>query len=140
MPGPEILPEIDSADAEMAGERARARIFLSMMACCCATCALAFFRLAASVSSVAWLTACILNCFWSRSIGDLVQIGHRLQRVEPRDVVGGAQLEKRRAFLDVVAGIERDRLDHAGNFQRQIGALHRAQRADRLDVRSAIRS
>ena len=50
----------------MAGER-RAQRFLSRIACCWATWALAFFRLAASVSSVAWLTAWMLSCFLSRS-------------------------------------------------------------------------
>ena len=40
-----------------------------------------------------------------------------------------------RALLDVVAGVERDRVDDAGDFERQIGALDRAQAADRLDLR-----
>jgi hypothetical protein len=50
----------------MAGKR-RAQQFLVDDGLLLATCAWAFFKLAASVSSVAWLTACILNCFWSRS-------------------------------------------------------------------------
>jgi hypothetical protein len=45
------------------------------------------------------------------------------KRLEPGDVVRGAQLQKLRPFLDVVAGIERDRFDDAGEFERQIGAL-----------------
>ena len=39
-------------------------------------------------------------------VGDIAQLRHRLQRLQPRDVVGGAQLEQRRALFDIVAGIE----------------------------------
>ena len=43
-------------------------------------------------------------------VSDVAQLRHRLQRMQPRDIVGGAQLEKQRAFFDIVAGIERDRI------------------------------
>ena len=49
------------------------------------------------------------------------------------------QLEQQRALLHVGAGLEVDGEDDAGHLALKIGAVHRAQAADRLEPRLPLR-
>ena len=133
-PGAEILAEVDGADAEMAGKR-RAQEFLVEDRLLLGDLRLGVFQIGRVGVQGGLADRLDLELLEVALIGDLVQLRRRLQRFELGGVVVGAQLQQQRALFDIVSGIERDRIDDAGDFQRQVGPLHGAQTADRLDGR-----
>ncbi len=71
-------------------------------------------------------------------VGDLRKVRGRLQRLQFRRIVLGAQPQQHRAGGDIVARAEIDLIDDAGDLQRQVGAVHRAQAAHRLHLRLPV--
>ena len=76
-----------------------------------------------------------LILFLVARISDARQIGRRLQRFQAADIVARAQAHQHGAGLDIVAGIEIDFIDDAGNFRRKIGAADGLERAHGFDLR-----
>ena len=68
----------------------------------------------------------------------LREILRGLQRMQPRRDVPIAQMQDRRARLDLAAGIEVHLIDDARHFHRQIGAAYRLQRANHPDLRHPV--
>src|SRR3546814_15256060 len=62
------------------------------------------------------------------AIDRLRQFGTGAQRIEPRDIVGGAQLDEHGARLDVFARLEADLVDDARQFRTQVRHLRSEER------------
>src|SRR3546814_13151338 len=63
------------------------------------------------------------------AIDRLRQFGTGAQRIEPRDIVGGAQPDEHGARPDVFAQLEADLVDSAGQFRTQVSTLSRPKAA-----------
>ena len=137
VPAVQILPDIDRADAEMTGERRAQHLLVQHR--------LLLLDLRARVLQIEVVRIhdrladrLRLQLLRIAVIGDLREIRGGLQRLQLRRIVLGAQLQQHRAGGDIVARVEVDLADDAGDLQRQIGAVHRAQTAHRLDLRLPV--